>query len=441
MRDEAVRAAFVWPARAAPGFPAGCPDAGDVLGRIAESAEEAGDEVALAVVTSALRATVEDSRDHEAGLRKVRNSLALVADGTDSGRWTASYYGKDLVLTSTDVAEPPPMRFGTGVRHGWAWDRVRLDGGVAQRRAALLSACYEVSMAARLRRDRPDVPEARSGAVLDRVPRLLSPARAASLLAGVLVRPLGGADDAAGSAPGEDPRLPGVPSADGWAATVAGGAATDHYAVTDVHDIEWGTARRADGERLTEGNARQLLPLAEAWSAGSIGTTSVLEEAYRIRLARESELVEHLRTLSDAVRPVGRLHATLGDGLSGLVPDPATLRKAVGAANRRTEGRMHSGAGAARLTSMDVARARERAHFSLHVTKTLKGTGVPQAATHVFGEPLGAEEAAYALDFLAGLARAGAGQAGHHHVLHARRWRDWWLEHLPPAAHRAFARL
>ncbi|MEU2558395.1 hypothetical protein ABZ626_03470 [Streptomyces longispororuber] len=433
-----MRAAFVWPPRAAPGFPAGCPDAGDVLARVAE---ETGGEVTVTVVTSALRATVEDSGDHDSGLRRVRDSLASVAGGTDSGRWAASYYGKDLVLTSPDAVGPPRMLLGDGVRHGWAWDRVRLDGGVAQRRAALLSACYEVSMAARLRRDRPDVREARSGPVIDRVPHLLSPVRAASLLAGVLVRPSGGADGAGGAAPGEDPRLPGVPSADGWAATVAAGTPTDHYAVTDVHDIEWGTVRRADGERLTEGNARQLLPLAEAWSAGEVGTAAVLEEAYHVRLARETELAHHLRALSDAVRPGGQLHATLGDGLSGLVPDAATLRMAVGAANRRTGGRMHSGAGAAPLTVMDVAGARERAHFSLHVTKTLKGSGAPQAETHAFGEPLDAEAAAYALDFLTGLARAGAGQAGHHHLLHARRWRDWWLEHLPPSAHRTLARL
>ncbi|WP_242585254.1 hypothetical protein [Streptomyces sp. MST-110588] len=395
----------------------------------------------MTVVTSALRATVEDSGDHDAGLRRVRNSLALVADGTDRGRWSASYYGKDLVLTCPGAAEPPRMRFGEGVRHGWAWNRVRLDGGVGQRRESLLAACYEVSMAARLRRDHPGLQEARSGPVIDRARHVLSPVQIASLLAGVLVRPLGGADGAGGAAPGEDPRLPGVPSADGWAGTVATRTPAGHYAVTDVHDIEWGTVRRADGERLTEGNAQQLLPLAETWSAGRLETSAVLRQAYRLRVARETDLVDHLRALSDAVRPAGRLYATLGDGLSGLVPDAATLRAAVSLANRRSAGRMHSGAGVAPLASVDLAAARERAHFSLHVTKTLKGSAAPQAATHVFGQPLDAGATGYALDFLTGLACAGAGQPGHHHLLHARRWRDWWLEHLPCSAHRAFMRL
>lgn len=430
--------AFTWPPRHAAGFPAGCADTGDALGRIAE---EGGPTVTLAVVTSALRATVEASGDHDAGLRRVRESLALVAGATDGDRWTASYYGKDLVLTATGAVAPPRLRFADGTRHGWAWARVELGGSVARRRDSLLSACYEVSMAARLRRDRPEIEETRTGPVLGGVPLVLDPARAASLLAGVLVRPLGGEDGIRGAAPGEDPRLPGVPSADGWSTTVAGRTPTNCYAVTDVHDIEWGTLRRPDGARLTEGNAHALLPLAEDWLAGRTDTAKVLGEAYRLRLGREADLLEHLRTLSDAVRPAGRLHATLGDGLSGLAPDAATVRNAVTAANRRTEGRMHSGAGVTRLTSTDLAEVRERAHFSLHVTKTLKGSGRPEAAVHEYGQPLGAEGAAYALDFLTGLARAAAGQAGRHHLTHARRWRDRWLEHLPPSARTAFVRL
>lgn len=435
-----MRPAFLWPPRHAPGFPTGCPDAGDVLGRVAEECGR-GHVVTMAVVTSALRATVEDSGDHEAGLRRVRDSLALVTDGTETGRWMASYYGKDLVLTCPGAAGPPRLRFGQAVRHGWAWKRVRLDGDVGQRRESLLSACYEVSMAARLRRDRPDLREARSAPVIDRARHALSPVQAASLLAGVLVRPQGGAGGAGGAAPGEDPRLPGVPSADGWAGAVAARTPADHYAATDVHDIGWGTMSRIDGGRLTEGNAQQLLPLAETWCAGRLGTSAVLSTAYRIRLARETDLVEHLRALSDAVRPNGRLYATLGDGLSGFVRDEATLRTAVSLANRRTVGRMHSGAGMAPMTSMDVTAVRERAHFSLHVTKTLKGTAVPQAETHVFGQSLDAEATTYAMDFLTGLACAGEGQPSHHHLLHARRWRDWWLEHLPLSAHRAFSRL
>ncbi|MFI8927424.1 hypothetical protein ACIG3E_07075 [Streptomyces sp. NPDC053474] len=404
-------------------------------------AEAGGREVTMIVVTSALRASVEEAGDHDAGLREVRDSLALVARGTDSDRWSASYYGKDLVLIRPGAADPPRMRFTNGVRHGWAWDRVELDGDSIQRRESLLFACYEMSMAARLRRDRPETQEARAASVIGEVPRVLGVAQAASLLAGVLVRPLGGGHGVRGAALDEDPRMPGVPSADGWTKTAEGCASTDFYAVTDVHDIEWGTLSRPSGARLTEGNAHELLPWAEAWLAGRLSTAAVLRETYRRRLARESDLVEHLRTLSDAVRPTGQLHATLGDGLSGLVPDAEIMRAAVTAANRRTDGRMHSGVGVAPLSSMGLAAARERAHFSLHVTKTLKGTACPEAALHEFGKPLDSEGAAYAVDHLTGLARAGAGQVGHHHLVHARRWRNWWLEHLPSSVRAAFVRL
>ncbi|MFH8491949.1 hypothetical protein [Streptomyces longisporoflavus] len=430
---------FVWPPRHAAGFPAGCPDAGDSLGRLAQQRTRT---VALAVVSSALRASVEDSGDHDAGLRRVRQSLACVARSTDSRRWWASYYGKDLVLTSADAAAPPGLRFAEGVRHGWAWERVELEGSLEERRQRLLAACYQVAMAARLRRDRPEIQEVRTGPLLGRLPTLLNPVQVASLLAGVLVRPLGGEAGVRGAAPGEDPRLPGVPSADGWRDTVAASPPGSFYAVSDVHDIEWGTVRRCDGARLTEGNARQMLPLAQAWAAGHSSTASVLGQAYRLRVGRESDLLEHLRTLSDSVRPSGRLHATLGDGLSGLVPSAAAMERAVTAANRRTGGRMHSGAGLVRVApSMDASAVAERAHFSLHVTKTLKGTLSAQAAVHEFGTPLGAEDAGAALDFLTALARAPAARAGHHHLSHARRWRHWWLEHVPPRSRAGFARL
>ncbi|MER6162801.1 hypothetical protein ABT147_46260 [Streptomyces sp. NPDC001868] len=435
-----MNAAFVWPPRHAPGFPAGCADAGDVLGRIAHEGK-AG--VIMTVVTSALRASVEESGDHDTGLRRVRESLAALGSGPHGNRWLASYYGKDLVLTSPDATEPPPMRIADGARHGWSWDRVALGGDVAQRRDSLLFACYEVSMAARMRRDRPEIRETQASPVIGGVTRTLGRAEIASLLAGVLVRPLGGADGVLGAALGDDPRLPGVPSADGWTAggTVAGPTPTGCYMVSDVHDIEWGTMRRIDGARLTEGNARQLLPLAEAWLADQLNAATVLREAYRLRLTRESELLAHLRALSNAVRPTGLLHATLGDGLSGLVPDVATARKAVKAANRRTQGGMHSGAGVAHVTAEGLGIARARSHFSLHVTKTLKGSGHPCGELHEFGKLLDAEGAAYAWDFLITLRQTGTGQPGHHHLQHARRWRDWWAEHVPPCARSDFLNL
>lgn len=432
--------AFVWPPRHAPGFPMGCADAGDVLGRIAEEGRPG---ITMTVVTSALRASVEESGDHYAGLRRVRESLAALGNGAYGGRWSASYYGKDLVLTSTDATEPPPMRFTEGARHGWSWDRVALGKDVAQRRESLLFACYKVSMAARTRRDRPEIGETQASRVIDGVTPLLGKAEAASLLAGVLVRPLGGADGVPGAAPGDDPRLPGVPSADGWTAseTVTGPPSTGCYMVSDVHDIEWGTRRRTDGARLTEGNAQQLLPLAEAWQAEQLDTATVLKGAYCLRLRRESQLLAHLRALSDAVRPTGSLYATLGDGLSGLVTDVATARKAVRFANQRTQGAMHSGAGVAHLTAEPLGVVRERAHFSLHVTKTLKGSGQPGGLLHEFGKALDAESVEYARDFLMSLKRTGPGQPGYHHLQHARRWRDWWSEHVPPSARPDFLSL
>ncbi len=143
-------------------------------------------------------------------------------------------------------------------------------------------------------------------------------------------------------------------------------------------------------------------------------------------------LAGHLRTLSDGVTGAGRLCATLGDGLSGVVADADALRAAVAGANRWSTGRMHSGAGAAPLEGADLDAARRRAHLSLHVTKTLKGTTHGQCVLHVYGQPLGADAAEAAFAFLADLGAAGPGAPGAHYLAHALRWRDDWRLHLPP---------
>ncbi|MER6911345.1 hypothetical protein ABT354_06705 [Streptomyces sp. NPDC000594] len=421
---------FRWPPRHAPGYPPGCPDSGDVLARIAET-PPAGP-VTLAVVTSALRATVEESADHERGLDRVRHALAEVGRAVGA-RWHPSYYGKDLVLVHPGGAPAPALdRYtgGTGVRHGWAWTRLLPAGGAEARREALLRACYAVAMAARARRDRPGVlPEDADGALV-RVPGLFSVRETASLLAGVLVRPHGAGSTAPGAGPGEDPRLPGVPSADEPDTLPAAGV----LLVTDVHDIEWGTRSRPGGGLLTEGNAERLLPLAREWHTRALPPAAVLARAHPLRLARESLLADHLRALSDGVAGRGRLRATLGDGLSGTVADLATARSAVTAANRLTTGRMATGAGAAPLDGRAPAPAlaARRARFALHVTKTLKGTPHPSAALHPFGTPLTPEAARAALAFLTTLHEAGPGTPGAHHLDHARRWRGWWRAHLPP---------
>ncbi|MEK8171839.1 hypothetical protein NKH77_28370 [Streptomyces sp. M19] len=252
----------------------------------------------------ALRATVEDSGDHEAGLVRVRRSLDAVGRSAGPG-WSASYYGKDLVLVGGEederaagIPEPAGLDPAGGVRHGWAWDRLVLEGDAERRRDALLRACYAVSMAARLRRDRPALPHPHAGTVLGLVPQLLPVTGAAALLAGVLVRPWAPARRSPGPGRG-GPAAAGVPSADGLPPPArTGGAGGGFHVVTDVHDIEWGTLR--DGRRLTEGNARQMLSLAGEWLAGARTPEDVVRLAYPLRLGREASLVGHLRTLSDA---------------------------------------------------------------------------------------------------------------------------------------------
>lgn len=427
-------AAFVWPPRHAPGYPPGCADTGDVLAHFAK--RKAGT-ATMIVVTSALRASVEDNADHDAGLDSVRASLAAIGRSLGNS-WSPSYYGKDLVLVREDADTDPPNLSALlspspgGVRHGWAWARVAERSDSEQRLSELLNTCYVVSMAARFRRDRPFVWPARAEDALSQVPTVLSESQRASLLAGVLVRPLGTDPRVQGADRGDDPRLPGVPSADGWASHVTEPSIGGLYAVTDIHDIEWGTLRRGpDGTRLTNGNAHALLSLAQVWGGLSTPHTEVLREAYRQRLARESTLLRHLRALADAVAGEGELFATLGDGLSGTVSRAAALRYALMAANSVTPGELSSGAGAAQIGQDSVESARKRAYFSLHVTKTLKGTEHPQRHLHVFGEPLDVEAARSATEFLVSLHDAPDGTPGLHHLRHAVRWQEWWDLHLP----------
>ncbi|MGW2332129.1 hypothetical protein ACWC5C_41125 [Streptomyces sp. NPDC001700] len=383
-----------------------------------------------------------------AGLSRVRQSLTAIGHRLGAA-WNPSYYGKDLVLIRAGEhtfpaslsIEAAAASSDSEVRHGWALGLVSFNGSDDARRERLLRACYATSMAARLRRDRPDLRPYRADDVLLRVPELLSPERGASLLAGVLVRPLGSGTTVPGAAPGEDPRFPGVPSADAWAEFSQKSPHRGVYAVSDVHDIEWGTLDRESGERLTEGSAHELLPLATAWLDGSLRVTDVLDRAYGLRIQRESQLATHLRTLNDAVTAGGRLFATLGDGLSGVVSDTALMRAALITANGASAGRMHSGAGVAPLDELGLASASRHAHFSLHVTKTLKGTGHQERLLHGFGTPLCARAANSVIDFLSALRKAGPGTSGFHHLAHARRWREWWHQHLPPAAQARLDRL
>lgn len=418
----------------APGFPPGCPDSGDVLRALTASGVPY--ELTLIVVTSALRDGVEEAGDHERGLDRVRASLARI--GALCGpAWSPSYYGKDLVLVRPGRHDPAPLRLPSaagGVRHGWAWDRVVLPSGPELGFDALLRVCYAVSMAARLRRDEPELP-APAPAALAAVPALLTVRRTASLLAGVLVRPYGARTAGAG----EDPRMPGVPSADGWPGSAETAGAGGWLVMTDVHDIEWGTVRPdGSGSRLTAGNAQELLELASAWKAGG-APEKVLPAAYRIRQRRERELVDHLGALARGAQGLGTLHGTYGDGLCGVVTEPSVLRRAVVRANRASAGRLASGAGAAALGAGGIEAARPRAAFALHVTKALKGTGQPPDGVQVFGDSLLPAAADAALGFLERLRAAGPRAPGAHHLDHARRHRENWLEHLPASWRRRAA--
>ncbi|WP_407560043.1 hypothetical protein [Streptomyces sp. 184] len=384
--------------------------------------------VTLVVVTSALRAEVEHAGDHEHGLARVRASLARIGARGGDG-WVASYYGKELVLVRPGWCDPPSPGLAAGgrVRHGWAWGRVVVPGARDTAFEELLLACYVVSMAARLRRDHGGLP-ARAPEALAAVPGLLTARATASLLAGVLVRPYG----AKAGDEGDDPRMPGVPSADGWSARP--GAAGRWLVMTDVHDIEWGTVRPdAGGHRLTAGNAQEVTGLAEQWHQGR-DAKEVLPAAYRLRCRRERELVDHLRDLAHGVRGHGTLYGTFGDGLCGYVDSPDALRGAVARANRAAAGRLASGAGIVYVPygDGDVAAVRRRCAFALHVTKTLKGTGLPPDGVQEFGRPLAAPAADAALAFLEKLKTAGTGAPGGHHLDHARRHRAHWLTHLPP---------
>ncbi len=441
-----MTSAFSWPPRHAPGYPSDCADTGDVLARFAARGHQSA---TVVVVTSALRASVEDSGDHETGLDRVRRSLAAMGRALESV-WNPSYYGKELVLIRAgnhafpiDLVTSSSNTADTrGVRHGWATEHLALAASRDEQREQLLRTCYLVSMAARMRRDRPDLLSCQAEEVLRSVPEALSMTQAASLLAGVLVRPLGGRATASGAASDEDPRFPGIASADAWAIAMEGSHRRGMYTVTDVHDIEWGTlSREGSGGQVTEGNAQQLLPLASVWLRGSTPVADVVERAYRIRVRRESVLLGHLRTLSDTVSPTGRLFATLGDGLSGIVSGAAGVRSAVKAANSWTAGQMHSGAGVAALDEEGVVGARHRSHFSLHVTKTLKGTAHRQRLMHEFGEVLSSDAADSAVSFLTALEEAGPGAPGYHHLAHARRWHTWWCMHLPPRQRGSFSRL
>lgn len=115
------------------------------------------------------------------------------------------------------------------------------------------------------------------------------------------------------------------------------------------------------------------------------------------------------------------------------------------AANARTAGQLRSGAGLARVdrvsTPADLRAAARRAHFALHVTKTLKATAHEAGTYQEFGRRLDADAAHAAVAHLTELYEQGAAARGSHHLAHAVRHRDHWRRHLPPTAAARFDRL
>ena len=458
--------------RKAPGFPDDCADAGDMLARAV------GQDVTVLVVTSALRSAIESLGDPARGLAQVRGVLHAVGSHLPA-TYRVGYYGKDLVTLLPGVHSDLTMDVGRlamaiapSTQHGWAWTPVR-----SATLPALLEGCYRASVGARVRRDYPYLVESDAIAALEqwrtRMRAESNSGEVASKFAAVVVRPYGTANQPV-ARDGDDPRWPGVSSADGLASTVIDrvGLALNNalYVVTDVHDIEWGGTfyRKAPKEarwltrcQVSEGNAARLLPLASAWLAGRIRTDDALNIAYKDRLSRERRLAQHLCQL--AGNPPG-LFGTLGDGLEGIVESneylcqviakanayPRQFRSGIGASlladcisgdqSRACTNGLESGMAVDHATSIWVE-ARKRALFSLHVTKTLKHSDSPQAELHVFGSPLSRTEEDALLAFLRDRREAGLRSAGYHHVRHAQINLKFWSQHLTKTCYGELVRI
>jgi hypothetical protein len=456
--------------RKAPGFTVGCADAGDML------ANTTGRDVTILVITTALRSAAEATGDPASGLDKVRAALAVAGSRLPTP-WCIGYYGKDLVAVlpgrhSEGVAEAAAAEASAiewPSPYGWAWIWVS-----APTLSARLEGSYRASVAARVRRDHPHLRASEASSVLEewRSGHAQKPEarRIASMLAAVLVRPYGTADMPV-SGPGDDPRWPGVRSADGLNASImnrsskrADGAL---YITTDVHDIEWAGSRPEDfqttgTDQQFGGNATRLLRLAHAWLERRVSTDETLMASYKDRLAREQMLAVHLR---DLATQRGELFGTLGDGLEGIAESQVELIHAISTANARSS-HLRSGVGAAWIpddatrsedqsggskakTGLSTvvnafnvyAKARNRALFSLHVTKLLKYGGSQQASLHVYGTTLSSRDQDSVLSVLRELGGNGRGASGYNYLHHARAHSSAWRRHLSRGSYSAFQRI
>jgi hypothetical protein len=460
---------FWSPSRKAPGFPVGCVEAGDMLANIA------GRDITILIITTALRSAIESTGDPARGLAKVRAALAVAGSRLPTP-WCIGYYGKELVavlpgghserVVQAAAAEAAITEWPSP--HGWAWIWVS-----APTLSARLEACYRASVAARVRRDHPYLRASEASSVLEewRSGHAQPPEiqQIASMLAAVLVRPYGTADMPV-SRLGDDPRWPGVRSADGLNRSMMNKSSerTDDalYIISDVHDIEWARSHANDSQapgadQQSGGNATRLLHLAHAWVGGRVSIEVTLMASYKDRLAREQMLATHLRDLGTQR---GELFGTLGDGLEGIAESQAGLIRAVSTANARPW-HLHSGVGAARISDEAggfedqsgikpkprpstlvnqpnvYAEARNRALFSLHLTKVLKYGGSQHADLHVYGTALSSRDQDTVLSFLKELRDNGRGTSGYHHLRHAQAHSQTWRRHLSRESYSAFQRI
>jgi hypothetical protein len=438
---------FWSPSRKAPGFTVGCVDAGDML------FNTSGQDVTILIITTALRSAVESSGDPALGLANVRAALAAIGSSMPMP-WSVGYYGKELVavlpgrhserLLEATVAKTAITAWPSP--HGWAWIWVR-----GPTLSARLEGAYRASVAARVRRDHPYIKASEASSVLEEWRsghrRTREARQIASMLAAVLVRPYGTADMPV-SGPDEDPRWPGVRSADGLSQAMISRRSKQVndalYVITDVHDIEWAepcseASPVPSVDQQSGGNATRLLRLADAWLEHRISTDDTLVAAYKDRLVREQMLAAHLRELA---RQRGELFGTLGDGLEGIAESQAELVHAISSANA-CPWHLRSGVGAAWIsgTPDTYADVRNRAFFSLHVTKTLKYGGSQQTDLHIYGTLLDPRDQCAVLSFLRELRDNGRGTSGYHHLHHACAYSAAWRRHLSRESFSAFQQI
>ena len=406
-------------------------------------------------VSTSLRHTIERLGSHSNGLRTVRQHLARLGKSLES-QWSIGYFGKELLGVASRDGDLQAIQAAARIlrvqdeptRTGWSL-------AVANEAPSLSRYClsYMNSVAAGIKRDRPDLSESSAIPILEawRDTDASSPIELsesfASRLGAVLVAPYHDRP-AADWRPNDDPRWPGVPGADGHPSALRSWLENPrpkvvHYFVTDVHEIETGLQVFSSSGPVarTAGNVTRLLPLSQSWCEGALNTEQLFLRSYEHRRYREQLLGEHLAELS---KPPLDAFGTRGDGVEGWAASIEDVLASIRRANRLTEGELRSGVGLCRMLPdvHSIERARRNAEFSLHVTKLLRHRDCKEAEAHSFGTPLSTGESEAVLQYLHGLlASDGRLRTKRHHLDHAVRWRAEWELHLDPSHHSRFVEL